>query len=101
MKKLAVIGTGIAGMGSAYFLRHDFGITFYEKNDYPGGHTHTVSVNENGRPVPVDTGFIVYNETTYPNLTQLFKELLVTSRATSMSFSVTDVPGNLFYKATG
>ena len=101
MKKLAVIGTGIAGMGSAYFLRHDFDITFYEKNDYPGGHTHTVIIDEEGASVPVDTGFIVYNETTYPNLTQLFKELDVKSRATAMSFSVTDVPGDLFYKATG
>ena len=55
----AVIGSGIAGMAAAYLLKDRFDITLYEKQERPGGHTNTVTVDENGRPVPVDTGFIV------------------------------------------
>lgn len=88
MKTTAIIGTGIAGLGCAHFLQRHTNLTLYEKNDYAGGHTNTISVPENGRPVAIDTGFMVFNEVTYPNLTRLFRELSVAVKPTSMSFSV-------------
>lgn len=88
MKTTAIIGTGIAGLGCAHFLQRQTNLTLYEKNDYVGGHTNTVSVPEGNRPVAVDTGFMVFNEVTYPNLTRLFRELSVAVKPTSMSFSV-------------
>ncbi len=87
-KKLAIIGTGIAGLGCAYFLHPHYDLTLYEKNDYAGGHTNTVVVEEGGVPMPIDTGFMVYNEVTYPNLTRLFRELDVRVQPAPMSFSV-------------
>lgn len=97
MSTLAIIGTGIAGLGCAYFLRERFELTLYEQNDYAGGHTHTVTVDEQGRAVPIDTGFMVFNHVTYPNLTRLFRELNVETKPTNMSFSVQHVPTNLEY----
>ena len=88
MKSTAIIGTGIAGLGCAHFLQRHFDLTLYEKNDYIGGHTNTVSVPEQDHSVPIDTGFMVFNEVTYPNLTRLFRELSVAVKPTSMSFSV-------------
>ncbi len=88
MKSLAVIGTGIAGMASAYLLRERFDITVYEKNAYIGGHTNTIAVPEGGKSLPIDTGFMVYNEKTYPNLVRFFRALSIVSKETSMSFSV-------------
>ncbi|HTL70371.1 MAG TPA: FAD-dependent oxidoreductase [Candidatus Eisenbacteria bacterium] len=99
--KVAVIGTGIAGMSAAWFLRERFDVTFYEKNAVPGGHTNTVTLEEDGRAVPVDTGFMVYNEITYPLLTRFFKELGVPTKPTSMSFSVQHLPSALEYSGTG
>ena len=90
MSKLGIIGTGIAGLGCAHFLRHDHEITLFEQNDYIGGHTHTVEVDEPGarRTVTMDTGFMVFNQVTYPNLTRLFAELHVPIKPAAMSFSV-------------
>lgn len=87
-ERLAIIGTGIAGMGTAYFLNDKYDITVYEKNNYVGGHTNTVTVNENGKDVFVDTGFMVFNKVTYPNLTKLFDKLGVAIKKTDMSFAV-------------
>lgn len=101
MKTIAVIGTGIAAMGAAYYLKDQYDFTFYEKNDYPGGHTNTVMVNEDGQPVYIDTGFMVFNRRTYPNLVQLFKELNIESMPTSMSFSVQHLPSGLDYCGIG
>lgn len=101
MKKIAIIGTGIAGMACGYFLKGHFDITFYEQNHYPGGHTNTVTISENGKPVYIDTGFMVYNEITYPYLTRLFHELDIPTKATSMSFSVQHLPSGLEYCGTG
>src|SRR5476649_2802974 len=95
MQTIAIIGTGIAGMGCAHFLQHRYRLTLYEKSDYVGGHSNTVSVEEQCGPVPIDTGFMTYNEVTYPNLSRLFRELGVASRASSMSFSVQHLPGKL------
>lgn len=101
MERIAVIGTGIAGMGTAWFLRKRADITFYERNDYPGGHTNTVVVREGQQDVFIDTGFMVYNEVTYPNLTRLFKELAVPVKPAPMSFSVQHLPSGLEYRGTG
>ena len=90
MPRLAIIGTGIAGLGCAHFLQRDFDLTLFEQNDYAGGHTHTVTAKEpgTGRAVPIDTGFMVFNYATYPLLTRLLAELQVPTKKTAMSFSV-------------
>jgi predicted NAD/FAD-binding protein len=90
MPSLAIIGTGIAGLGCAHFLQHDFDLTLFEQNNYVGGHTNTISTPEpgTGRPVAMDTGFMVFNKPTYPHLTRLFETLQVPIKPTAMSFSV-------------
>lgn len=95
MKRIAIIGTGIAGLGCAHFLQRKFDLTLYEKNDYSGGHTNTVSISEGTRPVTMDTGFMVFNHVTYPNLTRLFRELGVATKPAPMSFSVQHLPSGL------
>ena len=97
MKRLAIIGTGIAGLGCAHFLHRRYALTLYEKNDHAGGHANTVMVAEPQRTVPVDTGFMVFNRVTYPNLTRLFEDLGVAVKPTDMSFSVTHRPTGLEY----
>jgi predicted NAD/FAD-binding protein len=86
--RIAVIGTGISGMTSAYLLSEDHEVVVYEANDYIGGHTKTVDVSLNGQPYAVDTGFIVFNEKTYPNFVKLMKRLGVGWQNSVMSFSV-------------
>ena len=100
MKRIAIIGTGIAGLGCAHFLHRKFALTLYEKNDYAGGHSHTVPVAQADRSVPVDTGFMVFNQVTYPNLTRLFDELGVVIKPTKMSFSVQHLPTHLEFCGT-
>ncbi|QXD23608.1 FAD-dependent oxidoreductase [Opitutia bacterium ISCC 51] len=100
-KRIAIIGSGIAGMGSAWYLKDQYDLTVYEKNTYAGGHTNTVYVNESSSRVPVDTGFMVYNEHTYPNLVKLFSELGVDTMETSMSFGVQNLSRGLEYACTG
>lgn len=95
MKRVAIIGTGIAGLGCAHLLHRRLDLTLYEKNDYAGGHSNTISVAEENRSVPIDTGFMVFNEVTYPNLSRLFKELGVAVKPTNMSFSVQHLPTGL------
>lgn len=100
MTSLAIIGTGIAGLGAAHFLHGRFDLTVFEQGDYAGGHTNTVTVDERGRPVPIDTGFMVFNHVTYPNLTRLFRELGVETKPSEMSFSVQHVPSGLEYNGS-
>lgn len=100
MHKTAIIGTGIAGMGCGHFLHPDTDLTFYEQNDYVGGHTNTVTVDEDGKPVYVDTGFMVFNYQTYPNLCKLFAKINAPVKKTDMSFSVQHVPTNLEYSGS-
>lgn len=100
MKSLAIIGTGIAGLGAAHFLHDRYDLTLFEQNDYAGGHTNTITVDEAGRAVPIDTGFMVFNQITYPNLTRLFHELGVETKPTSMSFSVQHKPSGLEYNGS-
>ena len=95
METIAIIGTGISGLGCAHFLQHRYRLTLYEKGDHVGGHAHTLRVDDQRGPVSIDTGFMTYNEVTYPNLTRLFRELGVASRASSMSFSVQHLPSEL------
>jgi predicted NAD/FAD-binding protein len=101
MQRLAVIGTGIAGMGCAHLLQHKYDLTLYEQNDYIGGHTNTVSVDEDGTPVYFDTGFMVFNYQTYPLLCKLFEELKAPVKKTSMSFSVQHLATGLEYCGSG
>ncbi|MCU0789876.1 MAG: FAD-dependent oxidoreductase [Nitratireductor sp.] len=86
--KIAVVGSGISGNSAAWALslRHD--VTLYEKRERPGGHSATVVINHEGRQIPVDTGFIVFNRGNYPNLCRMFEHLGIETQRTSMSFSV-------------
>jgi len=86
--KIAIIGSGIAGLGIAYLLhpRHD--VIVYEKNDYAGGHSRTVDVTTPQGSLPVDTGFIVFNDRNYPLLSALFRQLRVPLVKSDMSFGV-------------
>ena len=86
--KIAIIGGGISGLLTAYLLREKAEVVVYEKNDWIGGHSHTVHINEEDEQIPVDTGFIVYNETNYPIFTKLLAQLDVKTIATQMSFCV-------------
>jgi predicted NAD/FAD-binding protein len=87
MKKIAIIGTGISGLGAAYHLRNQARLTVFEKEPRLGGHTRTLNVNYDGKPVAVDTGFIVYNNENYPHLLELFKQLAVAVKPSDMSFA--------------
>lgn len=95
--KIAIIGSGISGLTCGYYLAKEHDITVYEANDYIGGHTATKRVVVQGELVTVDTGFIVYNERTYPNFIQLLNEIGVKGRPTSMSFSVRNDANGLEY----
>jgi uncharacterized protein len=99
--RVAVIGAGISGLGAAWRLSRDHEVTLFEANDYLGGHTHTHRLDVAGQTLAVDTGFIVFNDRHYPLLTQLFAELGVQSRPTTMSFSVRNAATGLEYGATG
>lgn len=94
-ERIAIVGSGISGLACAYFLSRSHDITLFEKDNRIGGHSHTVVVVEGPGTVPVDTGFMVYNEVTYPLLTRLFRELDVATKPTSMSFSVQHVADGL------
>lgn len=97
---IAIIGSGIAGMTAARMLSRRNHVTVFESAGYVGGHTNTIQVEEGGRTVPVDTGFIVFNELNYPNLCRLFGELGVESRDSDMSFSVHCEKSGLEYNGT-
>lgn len=95
--RIAVVGSGIAGLSAAWLLskRHD--VTLIEAEARPGGHSNTVDARASGRAVPVDTGFIVYNTASYPNLIALFQHLGVETAATDMSFAVSLDAGRYEY----
>ena len=95
--KIAIIGSGISGLTCGYLLHKQHDISVFEASDWVGGHTHTVNVNLNGKPYAVDTGFIVFNDWTYPNFITLMDQLGVRSKVTEMSFSVRDSRTDLEY----
>jgi len=95
--KIAVIGTGISGLSAAWLLAREHDVTIYEKDAHVGGHSNTVDVDLPDGRVAVDTGFIVYNPPSYPNLTQLFGQLGVATAETDMSFSISLDDGRYEY----
>ncbi len=99
-KNIAVIGTGISGMAAAWLLSGKHKVTVYESDRRIGGHSNTVTVNSAKGPIPVDTGFIVYNEETYPNLTALFDYLNVPTQPSDMTFAVSLANGDLEYSGS-
>ncbi|MGE8150548.1 NAD(P)/FAD-dependent oxidoreductase [Pseudomonas vancouverensis] len=95
--KIAIIGSGISGLTSAYLLNRAHEITLFEASDWIGGHTHTLDVSVEGQRYAVDTGFIVFNDWTYPNFMRLLSQLGVRYKATEMSFSVNDPDSGFEY----
>lgn len=102
MDKIAIIGSGIAGLGCAHFLHSMADITVFEAGDHIGGHSNTITIEEgDGSEAVLDTGFMVYNEITYPLLTRLFAELDVPTKPTEMSFSVQHKPSGVEWNGSG
>ncbi|MFT4120953.1 NAD(P)/FAD-dependent oxidoreductase [Bradyrhizobium sp.] len=99
-KRIAVVGTGISGMSAAWLLSQRHDVTVYERDARLGGHSNTVEVDTPDGVVPVDTGFIVYNEKTYPNLTALLAHLGVPTHPSDMSFAVSLEEGELEYSGS-
>ena len=97
--RVAVVGSGIAGLAAAWLLSRKHEVTLFEAASYFGGHTHTHDVVQHARHYRIDTGFIVHNPAHYPLLTQLFSEIEVASQPTTMSFSVHNEASGLEYNA--
>lgn len=100
MKKIAIIGSGISGLTAAYYLNKHFDICLYEADSRLGGHTATKHIHLDGKDYSIDTGFIVFNDWTYPNFIKLLTELGVESQPTEMGFSVFSREDNFEYAGT-
>ncbi|MGB3338860.1 MAG: FAD-dependent oxidoreductase [Devosia sp.] len=98
-RRIAVVGGGVAGLSAAWLLSRRHQVTLYEKEDWIGGHAHTVDVETPGGPLAVDTGFIVYNQANYPNFTALLNHLKVDSTETHMSFAASVGDGRFEYSS--
>ena len=96
-QRIAIIGSGISGLTTAYLLHKSHEITLFEANDYIGGHTHTVKVAQGEQSYDIDTGFIVCNDRNYPNFLKLMDKLNIAMQPTEMSFSVRNNPLGLEY----
>lgn len=99
--KIAVVGSGISGLSAAWLLSKRYDVTLFEQDARAGGHSNTVDVPSLTGPVPVDTGFIVYNEASYPNLVALFRHLSVATSDAGMSFAVSLDDGRYEYSGSG
>ena len=99
--KLAVIGSGISGLSAAYHFSKNHKVDLFEQDDHFGGHSLTYDIKEEDKVVPVDLGFIVFNEQTYPNLISFFRELDVPFEKSNMSFSVSVKDSNVEYGGSG
>ena len=98
--KIAVVGSGIAGLSAAWLLSKNHDVTLYEKEKLLGGHANTLYITDHGKILPVDTGFIVYNEANYPHFSCLLKYLNVQTSQTNMSFSASLNSGKFEYAGT-
>ena len=99
--KIAVIGSGISGLSAAYFLSKHHKVDLFEQNDHFGGHSYTFDIKEENKTVPVDLGFIVFNELTYPNLIKFFNDLNIPFEKSNMSFSVSIKNTKVEYGGSG
>ena len=99
--KIAVIGSGISGLSAAYHFSKNHKVDLFEQDDHFGGHSLTYDIKEEDKVVPVDLGFIVFNEQTYPNLISFFRELDVPFEKSNMSFSVSVKDSNVEYGGSG
>ena len=99
--KIAVIGSGISGLSAAYYLSKKFKVDLFEQEDYFGGHSYTYDIKNRVKTIPVDLGFIVFNEVTYPNLINFFKENKIHTEKSNMSFSVSVKNSNIEYCGKG
>lgn len=99
--KVAIVGTGISGLSAAWLLSQRHDVTVYERADRVGGHSNTIVASVGGNSLPVDTGFIVFNRRTYPNLAALFELLKVPTQVSEMSFAVSMDGGELEYSGGG
>lgn len=100
-RNIAIVGGGIAGLTTAWLLNGHHRITLIERDSSIGGHASTIEVDADGQTIPIDTGFIVYNEPNYPLLTRLFEQLGVATRTTEMSFAASIGPWDLEYATHG
>lgn len=99
-KKIAIVGSGISGLVCAWLLSKNNDVTLFEKNNYLGGHSNTASIKYRNKYISVDTGFIVFNFKTYPNLTKMFNNLNVDIEKSNMSFGLKDLNSGLEYSGT-
>lgn len=101
MKRIAIIGSGISGTSAAYYLNQlGYDVSLFESQGYFGGHTNTQQVTIAGKNYPIDTGFLVHNDRTYPNLIEFFKELEIEVHKSEMSFSVQKLSDNMVWAGT-
>ena len=99
--KIAVVGSGISGLSAAFYLSKKYKVDLFEQDDHFGGHSYTYDIKKNNKTIPVDLGFIVFNELTYPNLIKFFSELSVPYEKSDMSFSVSIQDSNIEYGGRG
>jgi len=99
--KVAIIGSGVSGLVSAYLLSRKYEVTIFEKENRAGGHANTVSVTDSEKKYNLDVGFIVYNEKTYPKFTQLLNELNISTQLSDMSFSFNSIKENFEFSSRG
>ena len=101
MSRIAVIGSGISGLAAAFYLSRKHDVFLFEKEARLGGHTHTVTIESSAGPLGIDTGFIVHNDRTYPNLVRLLADLNISTQPSNMSFSVTSRETGFEYSSRG
>ena len=100
--KIAVVGSGISGLGAAYNLSKKYHVDLFEKNDHFGGHAHTIKIPlEDKKEVAVDIGFMVFNKKTYPNLINFFFDNKIEIERSDMSFSVSVKDSDIEYCGKG